>query len=434
MSMKQNPSGGGGGGGAKPAVGVISPGTYSDTGGSSVGTVTPSAGGILLSGVQRLDDIYYKQDFDDTLQEFVIRAKFEFNSVPGSDYAGSWTLFGLTDVDPRWQDMEDDDNGISVSLHRHPTGGGYGIYLKQHVFNSVDSGYLFAVDTPYWLEFERANDGQYYGGSLSVKVYSDATYTTLVDTISKVGLFSRCYRYFGMGGFNIPAATEEIAVTVTDMVVVSNNKSHTGYDEFNSKLTNRAGTLTYNTISGTLNEIVTHVGPNQHTPVASNGILRSLDDNGVKKGYCEFICTTGTPRFFGIGTERFTWNLDSHDYPGKDIYSWGYTAGGQIYHGGGGSAYGDTFVANDVIGIAVDVTNMGTGAGKVWWSKNGVWQASGNPATGANPGVSDIGGTDGSSIMPFCSTYALNEVVKCYMASEEWTYSAPSGFSAFEIP
>ncbi|NBW20800.1 MAG: hypothetical protein EBR82_73840, partial [Caulobacteraceae bacterium] len=53
--------------------------------------------------------------------------------------------------------------------------------------------------------------------------------------------------------------------------------------------------------------------------------------------------------------------------------------------GGGLTAYGSSYTVNDVIGVAVDMDS-----GKIWFSKNGVWQASGDPATGSNPAYSDL--------------------------------------------
>lgn len=42
-------------------------------------------------------------------------------------------------------------------------------------------------------------------------------------------------------------------------------------------------------------------------------------------------------------------------------------------------AYGASWIAGDTIGLALDLDNN-----KIWWSKNGTWQSSGNPAAGTN--------------------------------------------------
>ena len=59
---------------------------------------------------------------------------------------------------------------------------------------------------------------------------------------------------------------------------------------------------------------------------------------------------------------------------------------GYFYRGDGtkmvvntGSAYGDTYTTGDIIGIAMDLDNS-----KLYFSKNGVWQNSGDPTSGAS--------------------------------------------------
>ena len=69
-----------------------------------------------------------------------------------------------------------------------------------------------------------------------------------------------------------------------------------------------------------------------------------------------------------------------------DTEGLGYREGGYAYQGydgqiranGSVSSYGDTWNTNDIIGTAIDVTNK-----KLYFSKNGVWQNSGDPTSGA---------------------------------------------------
>jgi len=94
---------------------------------------------------------------------------------------------------------------------------------------------------------------------------------------------------------------------------------------------------------------------------------------------------------------------------------------GRIYYNTGSSAsavYGATYTTGDVIGVAYD-------NGKIWWSKNGVFQASGNPSTGANPGLT--GWNVYGDLYPYCgysSTFSAN------FGQQPFTYTAPSGFVA----
>jgi len=65
-----------------------------------------------------------------------------------------------------------------------------------------------------------------------------------------------------------------------------------------------------------------------------------------------------------------------------------YAANGQRYIGGGGSAYGNTWAVTNIMSIAVDMDN-----GKLYFAKDGVWQNSGDPTSGATgTGALDVRG------------------------------------------
>ena len=65
-----------------------------------------------------------------------------------------------------------------------------------------------------------------------------------------------------------------------------------------------------------------------------------------------------------------------------------YASNGQRYIGGGGSAYGNTWARTNIMSIAVDMDN-----GKLYFAKDGVWQNSGDPTSGATgTGALDVRG------------------------------------------
>lgn len=75
-------------------------------------------------------------------------------------------------------------------------------------------------------------------------------------------------------------------------------------------------------------------------------------------------------------------------YMGYDAYSWCFHQGnGYIYNNGSGSAYGNAYGINDIIGIALDMEN-----GKAYFSINGVWQNSGDPVAQINPAIIGLTG------------------------------------------
>ena len=88
------------------------------------------------------------------------------------------------------------------------------------------------------------------------------------------------------------------------------------------------------------------------------------------------------------------------------------------------AAYGSTYTANDTIGVALDLDN-----GKVWFSKNGAWQASGDPAAGTNAAFTDITGSDGWTFG--VSGYGSGgDNCHANFGQQPFTYTPPTGFNA----
>ena len=62
------------------------------------------------------------------------------------------------------------------------------------------------------------------------------------------------------------------------------------------------------------------------------------------------------------------------DYAG----GYGYFANGQSYNGGTGASFGNAITTGDIVGVALDMDNR-----KLYFSKNGTWQNSGDPTSGS---------------------------------------------------
>ena len=82
---------------------------------------------------------------------------------------------------------------------------------------------------------------------------------------------------------------------------------------------------------------------------------------------------------------------------GSTTYTYGYsTDSGNIVTGNAGSSYGNSFALGDIMGIAVDTVNN-----KLYFSKNGTWQNSGNPESGATGtgavSIADLGTTNSTN-------------------------------------
>ena len=113
------------------------------------------------------------------------------------------------------------------------------------------------------------------------------------------------------------------------------------------------------------------------------------------------INATTSTSVSGVGVCDFD-NFLRNDGAANTAYGWIYAPDGDKRHNGTATAYGDTYAANDIIGIALDMTN-----GFLYFSKNGTWQNSGNPesgASGTNAAYGSVSGTIGSHAYDGSST------------------------------
>ena len=158
------------------------------------------------------------------------------------------------------------------------------------------------------------------------------------------------------------------------------------------------------------------------------------------------------------GKWYFEWYIGSSNYPAVGIakadYNTGYAQpnvgnrvwldGGSLY-GVSSSSSGVTYTTGDIVGCAVDMDN-----GKMWFSKNGTFISSGDPAAGTNAqftdllSASDMGST--GQVLPFFSdvnwgtsdtvvfnagqdsSFAGNKTSGA--AGSDFYYTPPTGFKA----
>ena len=145
--------------------------------------------------------------------------------------------------------------------------------------------------------------------------------------------------------------------------------------------------------------------PTSSGPTFSEGNLVSISTNAnfggsstigmtTGKWYCEAKCVTDSTIRNAIGITGETGELardnNAPTASTSDQSSIGYLAeNGNKYNpaaGDNGSSYGDSYANDDIIGIAMDLDNM-----KLYFSKNGTFQNSGDPTSGATgTGAIDI--------------------------------------------
>jgi len=174
----------------------------------------------------------------------------------------------------------------------------------------------------------------------------------------------------------------------------------------------------------TLNPLITVTG------TLSNGDLDFSSGAQYRSAFSTFAVTTGKWYIEGTVTNLVadaligiaSGSLPTGSYLGSTSTSWSYAGTyGSKWNSNNYTAYGSTFTTNDVIGVAFDADT-----GKLWFSKNGVWQSSGDPASGTNPaftvaiGASYFFGVSGGSAGSW----------SCNFGQRPFAYSAPSGFKA----
>lgn len=146
--------------------------------------------------------------------------------------------------------------------------------------------------------------------------------------------------------------------------------------------------------------------------------VRSIFSKSSGKWYWELTINVANDDNFMIG---FGTSSETLTYPGATAAGYGYRgATGDKYHNSVYEDYGDAYTASNIIGIALDFSK-----GKGWWRKNGIWQASGDPAAGTNEAYSGISGT----FFAMVSLYQAGNKITANFGATDFAYSIPDGFS-----
>ena len=162
--------------------------------------------------------------------------------------------------------------------------------------------------------------------------------------------------------------------------------------------------------------------PLKNSTTLSDGNLRSFNSSTTQwlgvvgtfgmtsgKWYWEYTPTVAATVIVGLANSSYS----TGGHPGSDANSWGYySANGQKYFNNSGSAYGATYTANDVIGVAFDAD-----AGTLTFYKNGVSQGTAYSSLTSGPYFPAVG--------------VLNSQILFINAGQRaFAYTAPSGFKA----
>ena len=155
----------------------------------------------------------------------------------------------------------------------------------------------------------------------------------------------------------------------------------------------------------------------------STGSKIASSSIGVSSGKWYWEATLNASGEILIGIENGQASLSQ--YLGQNVNGWGYDSfNGAKYNNGSSSAYGNTFTTNDVIGVALDLDN-----GAIYFSKNGTWQNSGVPTSGASKTGAAYTSLPAVAFPAF-SPYDSGSGCSANFGQRPFAYTAPSGFKA----
>ena len=156
---------------------------------------------------------------------------------------------------------------------------------------------------------------------------------------------------------------------------------------------------------------------------ANNHSVYGTTTHATGKYYFELQRNTGNSGgannfLFGVGPASLTVTSALYNQAAWLYFS----SNGNKYYNTAQTAFGTAWNdLSDVVGCAIDI-----GAGKIWWSKAGTWQASGDPAAGTNPAYTGLSGT----LYPIVSRTGGDGSVQvtARFKSADFSYAPPSGF------
>lgn len=159
---------------------------------------------------------------------------------------------------------------------------------------------------------------------------------------------------------------------------------------------------------------------------ASRSVRATVGKLETSNGYFEVLVagtdTTSNFRLVGISTTA----TPVANACGQDATSWGYyEQTGQKYTNNVLTAYGNTYTIGDVIGVAFK-------NGSVWFSKNGVYQNSGDPVAGTGAAFTGITGTVFPTTSPY-RTLSPPHIMVGRFRTADFTYAPPAGFQPWEV-
>ena len=315
-------------------------------------------------------------------------------------------------------------SGDTFNFYNYNNASSTTTFVTNRKFRDTSGWYhmVVAVDTEQATE---ANRVKIYVNGVQETSFSTATYPSLdldleINTSGKtnsIGAFPTGHSFFdgSMSFINFIDGTQyaasdfgstdsttgqwqintspSVTYGTNGFFILKNGNSVTDQSGQSNNFTVTGGTLTDykdcpDNVFATMNPLANYIGQwalfeNNNTYVRSAGTGESpiASTLGIPatsgKFYTEVRYTSGGSES-QIGLTPYSYPIDGTTQLGNPLYGYSYQQNGQSKNNNSASSYGDSYAPGDLIGIAVDATNS-----KLYFSKNGVWQNSGDPTSGA---------------------------------------------------
>ncbi len=137
------------------------------------------------------------------------------------------------------------------------------------------------------------------------------------------------------------------------------------------------------------------------------------------KWYCEMTAGADVANL-SSGIITGTANAAANRYLGQDSFTYGYDPDGRKVNNASYSLYGNSWTAGDIIGIILDADN-----GKLYFSKNGTVQNSGDPVAGTNAAFTGLTGP-----YRFAAAFENGGICDFNFGQRAFAYAPPTSFKA----
>jgi hypothetical protein len=290
---------------------------------------------------------------------------------------------------------------------------------------------LNAASTGCRLMSDQAN-GTYLDGYLAETHMIDGQALTpssfgQTDATTGVWVPKQYSGTYGTNGFYLKFADATTTTTIgNDSSGNANNwttsgisvTSGTTFDQMTDTPTLNYSVLNPLDLSGTAG---TYSAANLNYTKAAGGNAQAYSSITMASGkwYCEVTMGADIAEFVP-GIIAGSANAGANRYLGQDSFTYAYYYDGRKINSASFSAYGNSYVSGDVIGIILDADN-----GKLYFSKNGTVQASGDPVAGTNAAFTGLTGP-----YRFAVSAESSGIGDFNFGQRAFAYTPPSGFKA----